>query len=59
MAYMDDALVEELDNENEKKSAKEILNKKKLTGFEMDMLFIDEEEEESEEDPDRFDYGDE
>ncbi|MDP2750048.1 MAG: hypothetical protein Q8O89_04420 [Nanoarchaeota archaeon] len=49
MAYEDEQLLEDLDEDNEKKSAKDILNKKKVTGFEMDMLFISDEDDEDEE----------
>jgi len=38
MGFDDGELLEELDEENEKKSVKEILNKKRVTGFEMDMF---------------------
>ena len=52
MKYNDGELTEELDEENEKKSAKEILNKRKVTDFEMDMLFINEDDDEDNEDED-------
>ncbi len=49
MKYFDEETFEDIDEDNEKKTAKEILNKKKVTKFEMDMVFIEDEDDEKEE----------
>ncbi len=49
MKHFDEESFEELDEDNEKKTAKEILNKKKVTNFELDMVFMDDEDDEKEE----------